>query len=221
MGVDVNPTNQMIIHTWRGSNISSLKCIFTHIARCGGTTIEGLFLNGMDYWILNPNEKHIPAQVQKKLYAPYWDSYFKFAMIRNPFERFRSLWKYRDHYGLTLNDKGEIELDNWKKLWNYPKCIEYNTLAPVQLVNPEELDLKEGCLYQNMLHPDVRVFQLEYIDMVIRDLCNGFKLQLPQKPHMEKSMSDKPPLSEDAIKLIREVHYHDFGKYNYSKDYSN
>lgn len=37
-------------------------------------------------------QKHISPEISKKIYANYWDEYFKFTFIRNPFAWLRSLW---------------------------------------------------------------------------------------------------------------------------------
>lgn len=65
------------------------KCIFVHIIKTGGTTIEG-WLQNCDQWNLQSNMKHITARKAKLEYAEYWDDYFKFSFIRNPYDRILS-----------------------------------------------------------------------------------------------------------------------------------
>ena len=62
------------------------KCIFIHISRTGGSTIERL-LQGEDQWNRDPYSKHITTARAKKLYSEWWDDYFKFTFVRNPYDR--------------------------------------------------------------------------------------------------------------------------------------
>ena len=63
------------------------KCIFIHIQRTGGTSIER-WLQGEDQWNLKHNYKHITTSYAKeRAYPEYYDDYFKFTFVRNPYER--------------------------------------------------------------------------------------------------------------------------------------
>lgn len=63
------------------------KCIFVHIQRTGGTAIEKLFIKN-DMWLSGrPNHKHLLASQAKKLYKDYWNDYFKFSFVRDPWSR--------------------------------------------------------------------------------------------------------------------------------------
>ena len=65
------------------------KCIFIHLSRTGGTTIHNAL--GEDY--IGPRIHH-SADYYKTMpeYAAVWDSYLKFATVRNPFDRLVSLY---------------------------------------------------------------------------------------------------------------------------------
>lgn len=198
------------------------KVIFVHIARTGGSTVENMFM-GQDYWLVNPSEKHIPARIARHLYEPYWSDYYKFAIVRNPFDRFRSLWKYADHYGLELNDDGEIEIDKYLGYWKYPEVVEVNRYSPFNLSETykECLRPKEESLYQNLLCDGVQVFKFEYLPMVLRTLNERFELGFDDFPKVENSIKEKPPLSQRAIRKITEIHLSDFERFDYSKSYTN
>src|SRR5271166_1307490 len=75
------------------------RCIFIHIPRCAGTSIE-IWLTGQDWWDTDPRCKHLIASQARKLYASYWNRYFKFAVVRDPVERVISLLKYKTHFAL-------------------------------------------------------------------------------------------------------------------------
>ena len=74
----------MILHKY--------KCIFIHIPRTGGSSIE-IALDGIDWFKKRPEEKHLVASQARKLYGEnIWKSYFKFSFVRNPWDRIISLW---------------------------------------------------------------------------------------------------------------------------------
>ena len=64
--------------------------IFIHPPRCGGTSIEKSF--GWE----NESEKHLSAySIKKKIGEKRWNKSFKFAVIRNPFDRVVSMYHAR------------------------------------------------------------------------------------------------------------------------------
>ena len=198
------------------------KAIFTHIARTGGSSIETAFV-GDDYWNINPNEKHIPADVAYKLYEPYWKSYYKFAIVRNPFDRFRSLWKYKGHYGLYLNEIGEIELDKYLKFWGYPYVVEVNSYVTTDVTEyyRDYLDLNHGSVYGNLLRDDVEVFKFEDFPSIWTRLAEKTLVRTKSAPYVERSTFEKPPLSPKAMEIVREIHDKDFDTFGYSREYVN
>jgi chondroitin 4-sulfotransferase 11 len=64
--------------------------VFIHPPRCGGTSIEKSF-----EWE-NESEKHLSAySIKKKIGEKQWNKSFKFAVIRNPFDRVISMYHAR------------------------------------------------------------------------------------------------------------------------------
>lgn len=82
------------------------KCIFIHIPRCGGTSIE-IAMYGKNWFYVESSTKHLIASTAKNIYKPYWNDYFKFSFVRNPWDRMVSLAKYPTVYKLNLN-KGKL-----------------------------------------------------------------------------------------------------------------
>jgi hypothetical protein len=69
------------------------RCIFIHIPRTGGTSIEVAF-TGNDLFNVIPFQKHLTARQSKDFYGDYWDDYFKFSIVRNPWDRVISLYHF-------------------------------------------------------------------------------------------------------------------------------
>lgn len=79
------------------------KCIFIHIPRTAGTSME-LTIDNQN-WANNIKEKHLIASVAKYIYRDYWDDYFKFTIVRNPWDRMVSMTKFPTHYGCRMKKK--------------------------------------------------------------------------------------------------------------------
>ena len=68
------------------------RLLFIHIARTGGTSVETA-LAGNDWWDICPESKHISASQTRKLYGEHiWQSFVKFIIVRNPWDRLVSMW---------------------------------------------------------------------------------------------------------------------------------
>lgn len=89
------------------------KCVFVHVPKCAGQSIEMFFLArvGLEWetrapLLLRPNDvpalgpprlAHLKAHeyVEKKWMTPaQFDEYFKFAFVRNPWDRIASFYRF-------------------------------------------------------------------------------------------------------------------------------
>lgn len=89
------------------------KIIFVHIQRTGGTAVEKFFI-GEDQFKINKEHKHLLASQAKKLYKDYWNDYFKFSIVRDPWARTISMMSHPKMF-FTKIDQGKINLDGWVK----------------------------------------------------------------------------------------------------------
>lgn len=87
------------------------QSIFIHIPGCAGSSIEKAIV-GKDWFDVNPQTKHISASTAKRIYADHWDSYFKFSIVRHPFDRMKSLARFPEFYGVDIKD-GLISVDEY------------------------------------------------------------------------------------------------------------
>ena len=124
------------------------RCIFIHIPRTAGTSIEYTLI-GNDWWQINPQTKHIFSQTAKNLYKDYWDDYFKFSIVRNPWDRLISMTRYSNFYNLHIKNQ-LIDLSHYVQ--NFPYCeIDSRSLSSFEDIN----FTTPNSLYQNILSPDI------------------------------------------------------------------
>jgi len=91
------------------------KCIFVHIPRCGGTSME-ISMVGDNWFKIDRTTKHLIASTAKKIYEPYWDDYFKFSFVRNPWDRMVSMSRYSHFYGCRI-EGGKLNVNKYMKRW--------------------------------------------------------------------------------------------------------
>jgi hypothetical protein len=88
------------------------KCIFVHIQKTGGASIENV-LRENDTGIgshLYQGKRHMFAREVRTLVGPeIWDGYFKFAFVRNPWDRLVS-W-----YHMCIQRAGENKFSSYIK----------------------------------------------------------------------------------------------------------
>ena len=90
------------------------KCIFIHIPRCAGSFIE-LAIDKRDWWNVDYKKKHLSAIRAKELYKEYWDDYFKFAFIRNPWSLEVSWYFWKKQFLKNLTFKEFIKNEDLNK----------------------------------------------------------------------------------------------------------
>jgi len=78
------------------------KCIFIHVPHTAGTAIE-VTLVGKNWFDVDPKTKHLDWKDTKSIYSKYWDSYFKFSVVRNPFDWTVALYNRYDYVRSSSN----------------------------------------------------------------------------------------------------------------------
>ena len=123
------------------------KCIFIHIPRTGGTSIE---LSIRPDWNFEnfPDEKHILASTAKLLYKDYWDDYFKFSFVRNPWGRMVSMIKHSDFYGCKIKN-GKLDVSEYEKKF---KKVE---IDPRSRSEGEKVNAISNAVYLNILNEEL------------------------------------------------------------------
>lgn len=76
------------------------KCIFIHVPKTGGSSINRALHNG-EYYAVDHQLPHDLVQRRPKI----WNEYFTFAFIRNPWDRFVSAFLYNTRTAFSLRDR--------------------------------------------------------------------------------------------------------------------
>ena len=84
------------------------KIIFVHIRKTGGTSIEHSFNHDADK---KPSLKHCPIKYFKREYPKKFKEYFKFTVVRNPWD-----WLVSRYFW----NRDRPDFPNHQKLFDYP-----------------------------------------------------------------------------------------------------
>lgn len=166
------------------------KSIFIHLPRTGGSTMETL-LCGRDWSHIDWATKHIHWKKAKSLYSEYWDSYFKFSIVRNPVEWVRSLYRSPDRScGKTfeefcLDPSFDLRIHETKKF----------TLEDFPVISLEEMIGSEvNCIYR---------FE-DLISNGYRHVFNDLKILYPLTvPRIQSFSQEKPDHTARSLENVR------------------
>lgn len=203
------------------------KCIFFHIGKTAGTSIEQMIAPGKrDPYITNRADMHgydealniylhhASCRTTREIVDPkIFADYFKFAIVRNPFTRMISAYFY-------LYDQNQ-EL--------YGDFPDYVRRLPELANHPEKLRGSHHIAQIHYTHIDGEqivdfVGKFEDLDTTIAELNDRLGLQatLPRvntSRHQAYPEKDKRALYDDeTIAIIRDVYKDDFETYGYDPD---
>jgi hypothetical protein len=198
------------------------KCIFIHIPRAGGTSIEKL-IQGKNQWLVDESKKHLTTTQAKKIYQQYWNDYFKFSIVRNPYDRFVSCLYFKEYFGIKIQ-KNIIDVSGYKKLFGFPTTIEhdYRFYAKHNILH-DAMAFINNSIYSNILiEPIDKIFKFEELNTAVEELCDIIKIPQKKLPHVLKSnrssTSKLKILTENKnIQTINSLYLNDFKKYQYTQ----
>jgi tetratricopeptide (TPR) repeat protein len=197
-----------------------LKCIFVHIPRCAGTSIEE-WLVGKDWWQIDPPSKHLLASQAKALYAQHWPHYFKFAIVRNPYTRFASSLHFSHHYGLVREAGKDIDFGGYRRLFGTDVVVEcdHRYAARSDLISSRH---KPHCVYGNLLdEPLDFIAQYENLKPDLDYVRDAIGAPTAFAHHTEVSLSEHVALTVADQRAVETLYRDDFARFGYSREYLN
>lgn len=207
------------------------RCIFIHIPRTAGSYIETR-ISGTNWWKVQPETKHILASQAKEIYSQYWDDYFKFSFVRNPWGRMVSLCKFPNMYGVK-KENGKIDIKGYKKKFGYPLCIEndYRFSKRRQVKKPCH---QRQSVYCNVLDEELDFIgktenleaDLSYVFDIIKQNCDKKLASHPMQQALLQRMSNRKnifkPLkqykefySDSTIEEVADLYKEDIRNFGY------
>jgi hypothetical protein len=192
------------------------KCIFIHIQRTAGSSLES-WITGKDWWFVEPQTKHLLASQARRLYAEHWDSYFKFAFVREPADRVLSCLKFADHFGLRAEGGGRIDFSGYHARYGDPVVVEYDQrhYSHAEIASPRHLP---GAVYGNILdEPLDFIGRFEHLARDTAFLRDRLALPTPFDQHIQISKTRDPAdaLNPDTRAHIGRIYARDRERFEY------
>ena len=158
------------------------RCIFIHIPRTAGTSIEKS-ITGSDWWSIKPSTKHILASTAKNIYREYWDDYFKFSFVRNPWDRMVSLIKFSGFYGANL-EKENKKINVSCYLKKFPDV----EIDPRSESKDEKIKANPNSVYLNIINEPLDfIGKFENLQQDFNTVCNEIGIAEQELPRLHKS----------------------------------
>ena len=189
------------------------KCIFIHIPRCAGSSME-LALEGKS--VFNRSKKHLLATTAKRIYKDYWDDYFKFSFVRNPWDRTVSLSRWPSFYGCRVRE-GKLLIKGLKNLIIDPRSK--------SKFDRKKLKFKKNAVYLNILNEEIDfIGRFENLQADWLYVCK--QIGLEQKPlgNIKKYKTKlKYPhrnyYTTETKNIVHETYQEDINFFNYKFEY--
>ena len=187
--------------------IEEYKTIFVHIPKNAGTAIKALYGNS-SFRIQPP--KHANIHEIKKMFPEVYNSYSKFTIVRNPYDKMVSWYFYlKRNIGMWLEGIQSFNCEVYDILefneWIKDPSQFWHADDPIHFLDPQHTwvdDTVEIIKFEN-LNKELSEFFGEDIDL----------------PVVNKSNHDhfSNYYNKESLDIIYDRYKEDFKKYNYKK----
>ena len=156
------------------------KFIFIHIPKTGGTSIELTFKKR-----IKGSHKHLTLFDYENELKTEIEKYFVFSVIRNPWDRLVSYWKYRQGKPHAPIDGKLNEFDKWLK---FISSLDLNNLnGKTARGNIPDfrmgLDLQFNSLLNKKNEINVNLIRFENLQEDFNTICDKIGIPQQQLPH--------------------------------------
>lgn len=193
----------------------SKKCIFIHIPKTAGTSVEQFIRdNGKNeiYYFGVKNKRslhHYTSLDLKKEIPTFFNSYYKFSIVRNPYDRLLS-----EYYWTPIKDIGYKSGATKAEFLDYVSNIVKNNLYSNNIYN-EHFIPQYMFVYGKKLLVD-NIFKYEDLEFVKEFLKKKLNIN-NEFPILNKSKFEKEGWNERQKERIYKLYSHDFILFNYKK----
>jgi hypothetical protein len=195
------------------------KMIFVHIPKNAGTSIESIFLTPeyREKYPVSKIERHATIHEVKEVFPDKYDSYIKFAVIRNPYDRMVSWYHYVKQIVSEYNHRNILHPEKMVT-WNYSFLAFLN--KPIELTKIATEGVGLSTSYERLFKPQnefldesVRIIKYEFLEETFAKL---FKVNLPIKNKTARKHY-KSYYDNDCEKLVYKNYKEDFNKYKFKR----
>lgn len=181
------------------------RLLFIHIARTGGTSVETALIQN-DWWFIEPNTKHLSASQAHKYYGEeIWNSYTKFAVVRNPWDRIISMWA--TGWWRSKSEDVNSNINDKKKLTNF-----------ILQLKPHPHEIYDSLFYHEILDERMDyILRFENLALDLSAMLAELKLQQVSLPHVEKGERKhyREYYDKDTEKLVGSIFQKDIELFHY------
>jgi chondroitin 4-sulfotransferase 11 len=193
------------------------KCIFVHIPKTGGSSIENVFLGKSvppkyqySYkkrkYHFKINEQHaFPHEMRRCYGITSWSEYFKFIIVRNPWERFVSYRFHMLNHNLLHKD---ISFNSFVNMF-----FDKNK-NPIK--KEKHRAMIEPCM--SWITDDIDyIMRLESIDLEFNIVCDKIGIPRQKPPHIGKTNHKHYTeyYNEETKQIIAEKYAKDIEHFGY------
>ena len=185
------------------------KFLFLHLPKTGGTSINKFFNDKFDN-----NKRDFGHPYLSEYKCNNFDDYFKFTIVRNPYDRLVSAFFYMKEYSKFQSDI------NFRKKWK----LEHDTFESFVI---EKLPVIVGNKNTRPRHfkpqVDFGTAGLDYIGsfVTMQDdmnfICNEIGIDRQDLPHVNSSNHKRYDeyYNEELLNIVKTVYLEDFNNYEH------
>lgn len=177
--------------------LDDLRCCFVHVPKTGGISVETALRGGRQ-----KRTGHMAASAYKYHYPEKWGTYYTFAFVRDPVERFLSFYRFRIGLPVDWGNGGEL-IHKHRDVNGFAEYVleNFDELCKTQMleVRPQNWFVTDGegkLIVDDLFHFDDLYQAWDTICVYLGIECD--------LPHVNKSRGAiKEPLSDDLTVAIR------------------
>lgn len=187
------------------------KCIFVHITKTAGTSVAKSLFNYLPY--------HYTAIDYRVIYGrKKFNNYFKFAFVRNPWDRLHSAYRYLQSGGWNEDDKKWFD-SNLKQYNDFNDFVK-NWLSPSNIKKHVHFLPQKHFICDN--HNNILINYLAYFETINEDFNKiAIQLNIDAKighHNANTSSSYLDVYNDETKKIVGEIYHDDITLFGYEFD---